>query len=80
MTQPAGPDAPPRPDVLRVPGGRAAMREPSVRFDVKPDGAITVTTREGDNELSVTYGSREAFKSAAPELFKRFEAAEKRIR
>jgi len=53
---------------------------PGVRFDVQPDGKITVHKRGRDVEIAVTYASRDEFKQKAPELFKQFEGMEQGIK
>lgn len=49
---------------------------PRTRFEVSPEGQITVHTRDGDAELSKTFRSREEFREKAPRLFERFERME----
>ncbi len=62
---------------MRERGGDEA---PDVRFDVQPDGQVTVHKRQADAELNMTFKSKDEFKQRAPELFKRFEEMDKSVR
>ncbi len=53
---------------------------PPVRFEVAPDGRITVHKSAPDAELTMTYNDREEFKRKAPELFRQFQEMEKSLK
>lgn len=50
------------------------------RFEVSPEGRITVHSRGRDAELTMTFNSREELREKAPELFEQFERLEARMR
>ncbi len=51
-----------------------------VRFDIDPQGRVTVTVREPDAELTMTYPSVEEFQKQAPDLYARFAKIREKIR
>ena len=59
----------------------AIPSEPAqTRFEVAPDGKISVHVREGDTELTQTFNSREDLRDKAPELFQQYEKLEARMK
>ena len=53
---------------------------PGLRFEVLPDGQITVHLRNEQGELSRTFESEEVFEENAPELHAQFERLQKQVR
>ncbi len=51
-----------------------------VRFDIDPQGRVTVTVREPDAELTMMYPSIEEFQKQAPDLYARFARIREKIR
>lgn len=49
-------------------------------FSVDSDGRVTATVRHGDSEITMHFDSAEQFKRKAPELFQRYEDAQKLIK
>jgi len=60
----APPGSPPQPQVAPP---------PNVRFDVKPNGNITVYLRHKDAEITRTYASEEALREQAPRVYERYQ-------
>lgn len=55
-------------------GGRArASDKPDVRFEAHDDGRISVTTREGDQELVQHFKSADELKAKRPDLYKKYQ-------
>jgi len=57
-----------------------AAAVPDVRFETQPDGRITVHLRDQGAELSRTYESEQALRQAAPDLHRKYEALQKKLR
>lgn len=53
---------------------------PRTRFEVSPDGKITVQLRHRDTEMTRTFNSREELRREAPELFEQFGELESRMK
>ncbi len=53
---------------------------PAARFELGPDGEITVHLRNADAELSTTFESKEALKQKAPELYEKFKELQEQVR
>jgi hypothetical protein len=49
----------------------------TTRFEVSPDGAITVHVRKGDSEATWTFKNDEELKTKRPDLFKKYESLTK---
>lgn len=57
----------------------AAPEAPRTRFEIAPDGKITVHFRDADAELTRTYHSAEELRDQAPKLFKQYERMQDRM-
>ncbi|MHC4797594.1 MAG: S1C family serine protease, partial [Planctomycetota bacterium] len=54
--------------------------EPEISFDVNPEGEISVRIQDKDASLNMTFHSKDAMKRYSPDLYKRFQDLEQKIR
>ncbi|HON67175.1 MAG TPA: PDZ domain-containing protein [Phycisphaerae bacterium] len=66
------PGAPPQPE--------ASPAEPEARFEVQPDGSITVHVQDGPTQLTMTFPDEKTFQEKAPQLYDRYRETLRRAR
>lgn len=75
----------PRPRAPMAPGFQAPgapQREslPEARFELHPDGSITVTVDDGPTKLNLTFPDEKTFEQKAPKLYERYRDTIERVR
>lgn len=76
VPRPQAPMPPVRP-LVPAPGRES---QPEARFEVHPDGSISVTVDDGPNELNMTFPNEQAFQQKAPKLYDRYRDTVERLR
>jgi hypothetical protein len=85
--------SPPQPPTWREPGEPALPgpggpplppevppAQPEARFEVQPDGKITVHVQDGPTQITMTFPDEKAFQDKAPQLYERYRETLQRVR